>query len=169
MFRVLVALLAVAAHTVNGLNLPIARQDAASCAAPCTDLSNALSGGSSGGVAAICTNDIGSKYSSCYNCEVQTGATSKQAAQQIMDAYVDGCKAGGHPINSISITASGSGTADAGAGAGAAPVVSGASPVSSGGSQATSPPAKTGGARRNAAGTLGAALSLVYLAVKLTL
>ncbi|KAK7027836.1 hypothetical protein R3P38DRAFT_3190976 [Favolaschia claudopus] len=163
MFRVL-ALLAVAALTVNGLNLPIARQDAASCAAPCTDLSNALSGGSSGGVAAICTNDIGSKYSSCYNCEVQTGATSKQAAQQIMDAYVDGCKTGGHPINSISITASGSGTADAGAGA--APVVSGAAPVSSGGSQA-SPPAKTGGAVRNAAGTLGAAFSLVYFAVEL--
>ncbi|KAK7001712.1 hypothetical protein R3P38DRAFT_3216713 [Favolaschia claudopus] len=167
MFRVLVALLAVAAHTVNGLNLPIARQDAASCAAPCTDLSNALTGGSSGGVAAICTNDIGSKYSSCYNCEVQTGATSKEAAQQIMDAYVDGCKAGGHPINSISITASGSGTADAGAGA--APVVSGAAPVSSGESQVTTPPAKTGGAVRNAAGMLGAALSLVYLAVELTL
>ncbi|KAJ6556147.1 hypothetical protein B0H19DRAFT_1262246 [Mycena capillaripes] len=160
-FFVLLPILSVAAHTVNSRQLLVGRQTVADCTAPCDALSDSLSAGSAGGLAAICTNTVVNNYAACYNCETKISGMTQESAQQAVDAYVSSCKAGGHPVNGVTISADGGSSPAA---SGAAPAASGAS-GSSGSSGSSSTPAKTGGAVQTSAGFLGAASAFVFLAV----
>ncbi|KAF7332908.1 hypothetical protein MVEN_02396300 [Mycena venus] len=147
-FIALLPILSVAAHTGNSFRL--ARQTtAADCTTPCKALTDSLpTGQDAGNLASICTNTIASNYQACYSCEVKTSAIPQQSAQQTIDAYVNGCKAGGHPVNSITISGDGNASAPGG---GSAPAASGAAPAASG---ASGTPAKTGAAVRMSTGLL---------------
>jgi len=163
MFRVLALLpiLSVAAHTVNSLRLNVVRQDpVADCSTPCTALTDSISA-SGTGVGAICNNNVLNNYVGCYDCEVKIGGMTQQAAQQTVDSYVSGCKAGGHPVNDATISADGSASGASGSSNSSSPAASGAAPASSG---ASGTPAKTGGAVRISTGLLGATSALVLLA-----
>ncbi|KAJ7021016.1 hypothetical protein C8F04DRAFT_1274257 [Mycena alexandri] len=177
MFRILALLpiLAVAAHTGNPGRFNLARQTtAADCTAPCQTLSNSLSSAATGGLAAICTNDILNNYGACYGCQVKSAGLPQVGAQQVIDAYTKNCDDTGHSISSLTIAADGSTTG--GAAGGAAPAASGSSPAPTGASSASSPTGgnpstagKTGGALRTSASTLVAASALVFLSFGMVL
>ncbi|KAF8183322.1 hypothetical protein K438DRAFT_1975184 [Mycena galopus ATCC 62051] len=183
-FKFLLALLpvlSVAAQTGNSRRLRVARQtSAADCTTPCEAITNAVSS-SADTLAGACTNDVASDYVQCYNCEVSVGALTQQAAQQVVDAYTQGCSAAGHAVNSITVTASGSGGAGAttggaatggaatggaatgGAAAGSTPASGGSTPTSGGSTPAASGPSKKNGAVKMSAG-LGLTTAVVLLA-----
>ncbi|KAJ7656105.1 hypothetical protein DFH06DRAFT_1132585 [Mycena polygramma] len=159
MFQIfaLVSVLSVAAHTVNAGQLHVVRQNdtaADDCSTPCQALSDSLSAGNAGGLGAICTNTIANNYAACYGCEVKGSGMTQADAQQTIDGYITGCKAGGHPVNSITISADGS---TSGGGGDSSPAASGAAPAGS------SAPAKTGGAAQTSYGVLGVTVALVFL------
>ncbi|KAJ6576068.1 hypothetical protein DFH09DRAFT_1150314, partial [Mycena vulgaris] len=118
----LLPILSVAAQT--SMNV---RQDFGDCVAPCLALTDSISAQRSGDLGAICTNTVVTNYASCYDCEVRLGGMTQTEAQAV-DAYIAGCKAGGHPINSVTISGAASG--------------GGSSPAASGGS--APPPAASG-------------------------
>ncbi|KAG6916371.1 hypothetical protein DXG01_007092 [Tephrocybe rancida] len=53
----------------------------------------------------LCTNDALAPLGTCLNCIVAASAVKKSDAQAIADKLVAVCKAEGHPVNAISITA----------------------------------------------------------------
>ncbi|KAJ7174828.1 hypothetical protein C8R46DRAFT_1081837 [Mycena filopes] len=141
----------------------LARQTpAADCVPQCQKLSDSLTAAGTGGLAAICTNDILSDYGACYSCQVKNDGLPQTAAQQAVDAYAQSCNNGGHAVNKITIAADGSvsggAAAAAGTAAGAATgAAAGAAPT--GGSAPTG--GKTSGAARTSEGTLVVASALV--------
>ncbi|KAJ6514146.1 hypothetical protein DFH09DRAFT_1288161 [Mycena vulgaris] len=152
-FFALLPLLSVAAHTaIARHHNHLVRQAADDCLAPCKALSDSLAGVKTGGLAAICTDDVAANYASCYNCQVQSAELDAQAAQQVLDAYVTGCNTGGHPVGALTITASGgSGAGSAGGASSPASPSSGSSPASTG-----SFPAVSGGSSAASGASPGA-------------
>ncbi|KAJ6471266.1 hypothetical protein C8R47DRAFT_1147632 [Mycena vitilis] len=160
MFQIfaLLSVLSVAAHTVVNAGQPhVVRQNdtaAGDCTTPCQALTDSLSAGNGGGLGALCTNTIANNYGACYSCEVKSSVMTQAEAQKTIDDYMTGCKAGGHPVNSITISADGSTT---GGGGDSSPAASGAAPAGSG------TPANTGGAVQTSYGVLGVTVALVFL------
>ncbi|KAJ7493893.1 hypothetical protein FB451DRAFT_1215646 [Mycena latifolia] len=159
----LLPLLAAAAHTAASprQNTHIARQSsAADCVTTCKALTDSITpadGSTPGadGLASLCTNTIAGNYASCYSCEVSAAVMTQAQVQQTVDAYQQGCKASGHPVNAITISADGSSTASGGDASPAAPAASGASAPPSG---------KTSGSARVAAGSVAStAISAVLV------
>ncbi|KAJ6549583.1 hypothetical protein DFH09DRAFT_615546 [Mycena vulgaris] len=95
----LLPILAVAAQTAQPGHLARQTPSAADCATPCTALSDSVSaaGGGTGGLAALCTDTITTNYANCYGCQVKSAGLAQTDAQQAIDAYAQGCKAGGTP------------------------------------------------------------------------
>ncbi|KAJ7054257.1 hypothetical protein C8F01DRAFT_1374704 [Mycena amicta] len=102
-----IALLPILSVTVAAYQRPTslnARTTIQDCTAPCEALATALSA-AGGDAATLCTNDIVSKYAACYNCDAQVpnSGLDQQEGQADLDAYVQGCKAEGHPVNSVTL------------------------------------------------------------------
>ncbi|KAJ7249799.1 hypothetical protein B0H12DRAFT_690878 [Mycena haematopus] len=144
MFRIfaLLPILSVVALTVNPLD---GRQDATDCTTPCTALSDAVTAASPGGLASLCTSAIVNDYANCYSCEVKVAGMTQTDAQETIDGFVQGCNAGNHHVDDVTISADGS-------------VGAGSTSTPSTGSGST---AKTGAAVRTSAGMLGVTSALI--------
>ncbi|KAJ7119912.1 hypothetical protein C8R43DRAFT_84342 [Mycena crocata] len=155
MFRILVLLPILSAVAQQGL---VARQASISdCTAPCQALADSLNAGNSGDLAAICTNTVVNNYATCYNCEVKFAGMTEDSAQEAVDAYVAGCKAGGSPVNGITVSGAGSAAAGGTGGSDSSPAATGSS-----GSSGAPPSGKTGGAARTSTGLAGLAYVLLF-------
>ncbi|KAJ7473523.1 hypothetical protein FB451DRAFT_1249473 [Mycena latifolia] len=69
--------------------------------------------------ATLCSSQVVSDYTSCYDCIVSDGAITQADAQEAVDGYVSDCSTLGFPVGDITISgggSSGSGTASSEAG-----------------------------------------------------
>ncbi|KAF7303934.1 hypothetical protein MIND_00624000 [Mycena indigotica] len=147
---------ATSAHISKAHNSPLAARDGdpSSCVAPCNDLSTAVQS-ANGAVASLCSQNIVSKYASCYNCEVKVGSLTQAQAQEIVDTFVKGCTSGGHTLKSVTISGgSSSGGSGASGSTGSTPDNTTSDSGSSGNTTASSD-GKTGDATVAHASTLG--------------
>ncbi|KAJ6464833.1 hypothetical protein C8R45DRAFT_496367 [Mycena sanguinolenta] len=151
MFRIFAFLpiFSVAAHTLNPLyaRQNVSASDASDCGSVCATLSDSISAASSGGLAAVCSSTVVTNYANCYSCNVKLLGMTQADAQQAVDGFVNGCKAGGHPVTGVTINADGS--------------VSGASGSTSTASGGSNSSGKTGAAAQTSVSILGVASALI--------
>ncbi|KAJ7159294.1 hypothetical protein C8R43DRAFT_1234046 [Mycena crocata] len=105
-WRTILIFLCVAAHSGSGLTKPILlSRQSAGCVTECQPMQTSISGAEAGDLLALCTQDVVNEYQACLTCRVATSVDSEPAAQAIIDSLVDSCKAGGKPINGVTVAA----------------------------------------------------------------
>ncbi|KAJ6545504.1 hypothetical protein B0H19DRAFT_1238332 [Mycena capillaripes] len=95
----------IAAHSVSALrHKPLERKTTTVCAAQCQPMQDAVTAFQTGGLTVLCTQDTVSEYQSCLGCEVSASILTQAGAQAIIDSLAQSCKAGGHPIDDVTVT-----------------------------------------------------------------
>ncbi|KAJ7323881.1 hypothetical protein DFH08DRAFT_1085286 [Mycena albidolilacea] len=134
------------------------------CVSACTPLENATSAFT---LAELCTSAVVNDYAQCYDCLVLVGVETQTSAQEVVDAYVANCKAGGVPVNGATVSgssggSSGTSTTQRGAASGTASAGSSTSTStttttgsSSGGSSSGSSSDSSGGSSSSSSGNSG--------------
>jgi len=88
----------------------------AACQAGCTSVNTMVS--TCTHVSCLCTNAVGSALQSCFTCVVNSGSQiTKEAGQQQLTQYYQGCKTADSPVNPLTIGGSSSSSSSPSTGA----------------------------------------------------
>ncbi|KAJ7899701.1 hypothetical protein B0H13DRAFT_2336958 [Mycena leptocephala] len=136
----LLPILSVAAHTgaYRRRNAHVARLTILDCDTPCSALSSATSA-SDGSLTSVCTSTMVNNLAQCYDCEVKVAAITQEKGQANLDQFIAGCKAGGLPVDSVTISAANSNIGEADSSGGSSSSSDSSVPAGSGDAPATSP------------------------------
>ncbi|KAJ7839647.1 hypothetical protein B0H13DRAFT_158919 [Mycena leptocephala] len=136
-------------------NAHVARLTILDCDTPCSALSSATSA-SDGSLTSVCTSTMVNNLAQCYDCEVKVAAITQEKGQANLDRafhrycthseltcvcaeFIAGCKAGGLPVDSVTISAANSNIGEADSSGGPSSSSDSSVPAGSGDAPATSP------------------------------